>query len=138
MSEGLGWTNPKSILNQESDVTQIQVFPEYLPAGDKEDAVELTIGKSQTGPITLSIHRIILDKKVEKIVVQKTEFQTGKTFDNVLMVEIFAGKVAVFHDESNLLINAARVGKSDLIASILENKEIDVNGKNFRGRVVTF
>ena len=138
MSEGLGWTNPKSILNQESDVTQIQVFPEYLPAGDKEDAVELTIGKSQKGPITLSIHRIILDKKVEKIVVQKTEFQTGKTFDNVLMVEIFAGKVAVFHDESNLLINAARVGKSDLIASILENKEIDVNGKNFRGRVVTF
>ena len=135
MSEGLGWTTPKAILDEESDVTKIQIFPHYLPAGDEDDAIELIIGRGKKGkePLSLSIRRVILDKKVEKIVAQKNEFLIDKKFDNVLMIEIFASKVVVFHDETTLLIDAARVGRSELIASILDSSGIDVNAKNFKG-----
>lgn len=107
----------------------------YLPAGDPEDAIELVIGKGRKTnlPLSISIHRVILDKKTEKLVAQKTEFSVGKDFDNLLMVEIFAGKLVTFHDMTTLLIDAARVGRSEIISSVCTETETDINAKNFKG-----
>ena len=33
MSEGLNWTAPNAIIDEESDVVRIEVHPEYLPIG---------------------------------------------------------------------------------------------------------
>ena len=50
------------------------------------------------------------------------------------MVEIFAGKFVAFRDMTTLMIDAARVGRSDMIQSILDdNPDIDINAKNFKG-----
>ena len=65
---------------------------------------------------------------------QKTEFIIDTDFDNLLMVEIFAGKFVAFRDMTTLMIDAARVGRSDMIQSILDdNPDIDINAKNFKG-----
>ena len=109
-----------------------------MPVGE-EDKIELTIGKGKKSniPLALSMHRIILDKskKQSKIVVQNTDFIVDETFDNHLMVEIFSGKIAVFHDVSTLLIDAARIGRSDLIISTIENNpDLNINAKNFKGQ----
>ena len=114
------------------------MYPDYLPVGE-EDGIELTVGKGKTSkiPLTVTLHRIILDKskKQSKIVVQKRDFIVDETFDNHLMIEIFSGKIAAFHDLSTLLIDAARIGRSDLIASTLENNpDLDINAKNFKGQ----
>ena len=112
------------------------MYPQYLPSGDEDDDINLIIGtgKKTRTPLSISIRRVIIDKKTEKIVVQKTEFIIDKGFDNILMIEIFAGKFAAFHDVTTLLIDSARVGRPGLIQSILEeNPKIDVNAKNFKG-----
>lgn len=50
------------------------------------------------------------------------------------MVEIFAGKFVAFRDMTTLMIDAARVGRSDMIQSIIDdNPDIDINAKNFKG-----
>ena len=74
MSEGLEWTTPNAILDEDADVTKINVFPQYLPAGDTDDSIELIIGKGKkTGtPLSVSIHRVVLEKKVEKMVILET------------------------------------------------------------------
>ena len=116
----------------------IQVYPDYLPVGE-EDAIELVFGKGQKtkAPLSVSMHRIILDKskKQSKIVVQKTDFIIEEDFDHNLMIEIFSGKIAAFRDLSTLLIDAARIGNSDLMTSTLENNpDLDINAKNFKGQ----
>ena len=55
-------------------------------------------GKKTGIPLSISIRRVVLDKKVEKMVVQKTDFFIDDNFDNSLMIEIFAGKFAAFND----------------------------------------
>lgn len=74
MSEGLEWTTPNALLDEDADVAKINVFPQYLPAGDIEDSIELVIGKGKkTGtPLSVSIHRVVLEKKVEKMVTLET------------------------------------------------------------------
>ena len=107
-----------------------------MPSGDEDENINLIIGKGKkTGTaLSISIRRVILDKKTEKMVVQKTEFIIDNEFDNLLMIEIFAGKFAAFHDMTTLMIDAARVGRSEMIQSILEeNPNIDINAKNFKG-----
>ena len=138
LSEGLQWTSPDSQLNEEAEIVSIQVYPDYLPVGE-EDAIELVFGKGQKtkAPLSVSMHRIILDKskKQSKIVVQKTDFIIEEDFDHNLMIEIFSGKIAAFRDLSTLLIDAARIGNSDLMTSTLENNpDLDINAKNFKGQ----
>ena len=80
MSEGLQWTTPNEVLNEEAEIVSIQVYPDYLPVG-QDDAIELVFGKGQNTktPLSVTMHRIILDKskKQSKIVVQKTDFIIG-------------------------------------------------------------
>ena len=65
--------------------------------------------------------------------VEKNEFNVDCTFDNQLMIEIFSGKLAVFHDEAMLFIEAARVGRTNILESMLEvNPDLDINATNFR------
>lgn len=79
------------------------------------------------------MHRVLLEKKTEKLAVHNLEFVIDCTFDNALMIELFAGKVAVHHDETNMLLTAARVGRTDLILSALDaNPDFDINAKNFK------
>ena len=67
------------------------------------------------------MHRVLVSKKCEKLVVEKTEFDVDSaTFDNQLMINIFSGKLAVFRDEAMLFIEAARVGKTKLLESMLD------------------
>ncbi len=139
MSEGLNWTQPEQVLDEDGDVVKFEVYPQYLPVGDAEDALELILGKGKKSknPLTIPLHRVILDKKNEKIVTQKAEFLTGKNFDHVIMVEIFAGRLVAFRDNTMLLIDAARVGRSEIIAALLSQEQecskVDVNAKNFKG-----
>ena len=89
----------------------------------EEDAIPVIIGKGQKTrtPITISMHRVLVSKKCEKLVVEKTEFDVDSaTFDNQLMINIFSGKLAVFRDEAMLFIEAARVGKTKLLESMLD------------------
>ena len=59
--------------------------------------------------------------------VEKNEFNVDCTFDNQLMIEIFSGKLAVFHDEAMLFIEAARVGRTNILESMLEvNPDLDI------------
>ena len=109
-----------------------------MPVGE-DDAIELVFGKGQKTktPLSVTMHRIILDKskKQSKIVVQKTDFIVDEDFDQHLMIEIFSGKIAAFRDLSTLLIDAARIGRSDLMTSTLENHpDLDINAKNFKGQ----
>ena len=101
----------------------------------EDDALPIIIGtgrKTKTA-IQISMHRILLPKKLEKIVVEKNEFNVDCTFDNQLMIEIFSGKLAVFHDEAMLFIEAARVGRTNILESMLEvNPDLDINATNFR------
>ena len=89
----------------------------------EEDAIPVIIGKGRRTrtPITISMHRVLVSKKCEKLVVEKTEFDVDSaTFDNQLMINIFSGKLAVFRDEAMLFIEAARVGKTKLLESMLD------------------
>lgn len=90
--------------------------------GDEDDSLALIIGKGKTTkmPLTLSVHRILLEKafmekRKEKLIVEKYEFTVDCTFDNQLMIEIFSGKIAVIHDPSMLFIEAARVGRTFIL-----------------------
>jgi len=96
--------------------------------------MELVIGKGKIIPnIAISMHRVLLDKKTEKLAVHNTEFLIDSSLENVIMIELFAGKIAVHHDETNMLLTAARVGRTDLIKSTLESKpELNINAKNFK------
>ena len=90
-------------------------------------------GRKTKTAIQISMHRILLPKKLEKIVVEKNEFNVDCSFDNQLMIEIFSGKLAVFHDEAMLFIEAARVGRTNILESMLEvNPDLDINATNFR------
>ena len=33
LSEGLGWSSPEGIIDEQGDVLRIEVYPEYLPIG---------------------------------------------------------------------------------------------------------
>ena len=74
MSEGLEWTTPNAILDEDGDVAKISVFPQYLPAGDEDDSIDLVIGKGKKSgiPLSVPIHRVVLDKKNEKLVILNT------------------------------------------------------------------
>jgi ankyrin repeat protein len=51
------------------------------------------------------------------------------------LIEVFAGKVAAFHDETTLMMSASRVGRTEIIATAMElDPELDINVKNFRGQ----
>merc|ERR1712183_956645 len=60
LSEGLGWTSPEGIIDEQGDVLRIEVYPQYLPIGDEDDSLALIIGKGKNTkmPLTLSVHRI--------------------------------------------------------------------------------
>lgn len=126
---------PMTRLNEDADVTQIKIYPQYLPAGDADDALGLAIGigcKTKQ-PLTIPVYRQLRDKKKPKMVAQGTKFRTDEDFDNILMVEIFAGKLVPFHDQTTLAIDAARVGRPELLISILQDASLDINSKNFKG-----
>lgn len=135
MSEGLEWTEPSAQLNEDADVTQFRIYPQYLPAGDEDDALSLVIGtgRKTKQPLSISVYRQVRDKKKPKMVAQNTKFQTNEDYDNILMVEIFAGKLVPFHDQTTLVIDAARVGRPEIIISILQDANVDINAKNFKG-----
>ena len=41
LSEGLGWTSPEGIIDEQGDVLRIEVYPEYLPIGILFDAFSI-------------------------------------------------------------------------------------------------
>jgi hypothetical protein len=90
LTEGLSWTTPNAILDEEADVVKIEIYPEYLPIGGEEDGLELVIGKGKktTAPLSVKVYRFLAEKKVSKLVVQNTEFIVDVTFDNSLMIEV--------------------------------------------------
>ena len=45
LSEGLGWTSPEEIIDEQGDVLRIEVYPEYLPIGILFDAFSIYFGR---------------------------------------------------------------------------------------------
>ena len=62
-------------------------------------------GKKTGTPLSISIQRVVFDKK-ENILVCDSKFMIDDKFDNSLMIEIFAGKFAAFNNVTTLLIGA--------------------------------
>ncbi len=57
---GLEWARPEeTLLNVESDVTQIEIGPEYLPMGE-EAAIVVPVGRSRSTKETLRFGQIVL------------------------------------------------------------------------------
>ena len=86
----------------------LQVYPNYLPFGEEDKStISIIIGKGKkTGtPLSISIQRVVFDKK-ENILVCDSKFMIDDKFDNSLMIEIFAGKFAAFNNVTTLLIGA--------------------------------
>ena len=45
LSEGLGWTSPEGVIDEQGDVLRIEVYPEYLPIGILFDAFSIYLGR---------------------------------------------------------------------------------------------